>query len=192
MENKQIYPPRIEGMYDQKGPGALSGRIFSIDVSLDKESVCAFFSKYEVCGSLSLREHANQMFGKRSNSQTSAENLEKVTFRTNQDAIYPVSSTINQARGFVGLRTLSESKGVQGDSAYMISNGDQMISCTAFSLEQVADIKEPDMVHYKHVDALPYEQLRDLKNYAKQVEPAQTGAMTHPGGKEEVVCYADI
>lgn len=31
-----------------------------------------------------------------------------------------------------------------------------------------------------------------LWKYAKQVGPARTGAVTHPGGKEEVVCYADI
>jgi dihydroxy-acid dehydratase len=31
-----------------------------------------------------------------------------------------------------------------------------------------------------------------LKKYADQVGPAVTGAVTHPGGAEEVVCYADI
>ncbi|MGH6815072.1 MAG: dihydroxy-acid dehydratase [Hyphomicrobiaceae bacterium] len=31
-----------------------------------------------------------------------------------------------------------------------------------------------------------------LRKYADQVGPARTGAVTHPGGKVEVVCYADI
>ncbi len=31
-----------------------------------------------------------------------------------------------------------------------------------------------------------------LKKYADQVGPARYGAVTHPGGKAEVVCYADI
>jgi len=31
-----------------------------------------------------------------------------------------------------------------------------------------------------------------LKKYADQVGPARKGAVTHPGGKAEVVCYADI
>jgi dihydroxy-acid dehydratase len=31
-----------------------------------------------------------------------------------------------------------------------------------------------------------------LRKYADQVGPARSGAVTHPGGKAEVVCYADI
>lgn len=31
-----------------------------------------------------------------------------------------------------------------------------------------------------------------LRKYADQVGPAVKGAVTHPGGKEEIVCYADI
>ena len=31
-----------------------------------------------------------------------------------------------------------------------------------------------------------------LRKYADQVGPARTGAVTHPGGQAEVVCYADI
>jgi dihydroxy-acid dehydratase len=31
-----------------------------------------------------------------------------------------------------------------------------------------------------------------LRKYAEQVGPARNGAVTHPGAKEEVVCYADI
>jgi dihydroxy-acid dehydratase len=31
-----------------------------------------------------------------------------------------------------------------------------------------------------------------LRKYADQVGPARKGAVTHPGGKAEVVCYADI
>ena len=31
-----------------------------------------------------------------------------------------------------------------------------------------------------------------LKKFADQVGPARYGAVTHPGGKAEVVCYADI
>src|SRR5690606_19049464 len=31
-----------------------------------------------------------------------------------------------------------------------------------------------------------------LRKYADQVGPARNGAVTHAGGKAEVVCYADI
>jgi dihydroxy-acid dehydratase len=31
-----------------------------------------------------------------------------------------------------------------------------------------------------------------LRKYADQVGPAHKGAVTHPGGRAEVVCYADI
>jgi dihydroxy-acid dehydratase len=31
-----------------------------------------------------------------------------------------------------------------------------------------------------------------LRKYANQVGPAYKGAVTHEGGKAEVVCYADI
>jgi dihydroxy-acid dehydratase len=31
-----------------------------------------------------------------------------------------------------------------------------------------------------------------LRKFADQVGPARTGAVTHPGGKAEVACYADI
>jgi dihydroxy-acid dehydratase len=31
-----------------------------------------------------------------------------------------------------------------------------------------------------------------LWKYAQQVGPARKGAITHPGGQAEVVCYADI
>ena len=31
-----------------------------------------------------------------------------------------------------------------------------------------------------------------LRKYADQVGPARQGAVTHPGGKAEVICYADI
>ena len=31
-----------------------------------------------------------------------------------------------------------------------------------------------------------------LRKYAIQVGPAYAGAVTHPGGAEEIVCYADI
>jgi dihydroxy-acid dehydratase len=31
-----------------------------------------------------------------------------------------------------------------------------------------------------------------LKKYADQVGPARSGAVTHPGGRAEVTCYADI
>jgi dihydroxy-acid dehydratase len=41
------------------------------------------------------------------------------------------------------------------------------------------------------VPANPY-QSGALRKYADQVGPAQKGAVTHAGGKAEVVCYADI
>jgi dihydroxy-acid dehydratase len=31
-----------------------------------------------------------------------------------------------------------------------------------------------------------------LRKFADQVGPARFGAVTHPGGKAEIVCYADI
>jgi dihydroxy-acid dehydratase len=31
-----------------------------------------------------------------------------------------------------------------------------------------------------------------LRKYADQVGPARKGAVTHAGGKAEVICYADI
>jgi len=39
--------------------------------------------------------------------------------------------------------------------------------------------------------ANPY-QTGALRKYADQVGPARLGAVTHAGGKAEVVCYADI
>jgi dihydroxy-acid dehydratase len=39
--------------------------------------------------------------------------------------------------------------------------------------------------------ANPY-QSGEIRKYADQVGPARKGAVTHAGGKAEVVCYADI
>ncbi len=75
----------------------------------------------------------------------------------------------------------------------LIKNGD-MISIDAVEGTLDLHVSEEELekrrASWKAPDN-PY-QSGVLRKYAEQVGPARTGAVTHAGGKAEVVCYADI
>lgn len=192
MEIRQIYSSVKGGIYIQEAESASSDLSCSgINTSGEVEN-CSFSNHdsliLDVLSANNLCFRNNTAFMRKAYE----ENLEKVTFYTNQDVIYPVSNTINQARGFVGFKSFLVSKASKVSRADLIGDGDRKVRDVTVSFEQDVNVEKPDTVRLKHSEASGREQLRDLRIYAKQVESARTGAMTHPGGKEEVVCYADI
>jgi dihydroxy-acid dehydratase len=75
----------------------------------------------------------------------------------------------------------------------LIKNGDIItIDAEAGTIELEVDAKELEARRATwKVPPNPY-QSGALRKFADQVGPARYGAVTHPGGKAEVVCYADI
>jgi len=80
-----------------------------------------------------------------------------------------------------------------GGPIALIRNGD-MISIDAEAGRLDLEVDEAELARRKSAwkpPANPY-QSGVLRKYADQVGPARKGAVTHAGGKAEVVCYADI
>ncbi len=75
----------------------------------------------------------------------------------------------------------------------LIVNGDIItIDAEAGTIELEVDAKELEKRRASwKAPSNPY-QSGALRKFADQVGPARYGAVTHPGGKAEVVCYADI
>src|SRR5690606_27138680 len=75
----------------------------------------------------------------------------------------------------------------------LLKDGD-MISIDAAKGTIDVEVDEAELARRREAwraPANPY-QSGALRKYADQVGPARTGAVTHAGGKAEVVCYADI
>jgi dihydroxy-acid dehydratase len=75
----------------------------------------------------------------------------------------------------------------------LLKDGD-IISIDAEKGTLDLEVDEAELARRREVwsaPANPY-QSGALRKYADQVGPARTGAVTHAGGKAEVVCYADI
>jgi dihydroxy-acid dehydratase len=75
----------------------------------------------------------------------------------------------------------------------LINNGDIItIDAEAGTIELEVDAKELELRRASwKAPSNPY-QSGALRKFADQVGPARYGAVTHLGGKAEVVCYADI
>ncbi len=80
-----------------------------------------------------------------------------------------------------------------GGPIALVKDGD-MISIDAEAGTLDLEISEDEFKRRQEEWKAPINQYQSgvLWKYADQVGPARTGAVTHPGGKEEVVCYADI
>ena len=75
----------------------------------------------------------------------------------------------------------------------LIKNGDIIaIDAEAGTIELEVDAKELETRRASWKVPHNAYQSGALKKFADQVGPARYGAVTHPGGKAEVVCYADI
>ena len=80
-----------------------------------------------------------------------------------------------------------------GGPIALIQNGD-IISIDAEAGRLDLDVPEAELAKRRKAwkpPSNPY-QTGALRKYADQVGPARTGAVTHAGGKAEVICYADI
>jgi dihydroxy-acid dehydratase len=80
-----------------------------------------------------------------------------------------------------------------GGPIALVRNGD-MISIDAEAGTLDLEVSKAELDQRKKswkAPANPY-QSGVLRKYADQVGPARKGAVTHAGGKAEVVCYADI
>jgi dihydroxy-acid dehydratase len=80
-----------------------------------------------------------------------------------------------------------------GGPIALLEDGD-MISIDAVEGRLDLEVSEAELARRRKAwkaPANPY-QSGALKKYADQVGPAHKGAVTHPGGKAEVICYADI
>jgi dihydroxy-acid dehydratase len=80
-----------------------------------------------------------------------------------------------------------------GGPIALIENGD-IISIDAVKGTLDLEVPKSELAKRRRAwkaPANPY-QSGALRKYADQVGPARKGAVTHPGGKAEVICYADI
>jgi dihydroxy-acid dehydratase len=80
-----------------------------------------------------------------------------------------------------------------GGPIALVQNGD-IISIDAIEGRLDLEVSEAELAKRRAVwkaPANPY-QSGVLRKYADQVGPARKGAVTHAGGKAEVICYADI
>jgi dihydroxy-acid dehydratase len=80
-----------------------------------------------------------------------------------------------------------------GGPIALVQNGD-MISIDAEKGTLDLEVEPEELARRKKVWKAPDNPHRSgvLRKYADQVGPARFGAVTHPGGKAEVHCYADI
>lgn len=81
----------------------------------------------------------------------------------------------------------------EGGPIGLIQNGD-IISIDAEAGTIDLDVSAEELSKRRESWKLPDNPYQSgaLKKFADQVGPARYGAVTHPGGKAEVVCYADI
>jgi dihydroxy-acid dehydratase len=80
-----------------------------------------------------------------------------------------------------------------GGPIALVRDGD-MISIDAIEGRLDLEVSEAELAERRKSwkpPANPY-QSGVLRKYAEQVGPARKGAVTHAGGKAEVICYADI
>ncbi len=80
-----------------------------------------------------------------------------------------------------------------GGPIALVQNGD-MISIDAEKGTLDLEVEPEELARRKKVWKAPDNPHRSgvLRKYADQVGPARYGAVTHPGGKAEIHCYADI
>ncbi|GBF26809.1 dihydroxy-acid dehydratase [bacterium MnTg02] len=80
-----------------------------------------------------------------------------------------------------------------GGPIALVEEGD-MISIDAEAGTMDLEVSDEELQRRRERWVAPKNEYRSgaLWKYADQVGPARKGAVTHPGGKEEVVCYADI
>jgi dihydroxy-acid dehydratase len=80
-----------------------------------------------------------------------------------------------------------------GGPIALVRDGD-MISIDAQKGRLDLEVSETELVERRKGWKAPVNSYQSgaLKKYADQVGPASKGAVTHPGGRAEVVCYADI
>ena len=80
-----------------------------------------------------------------------------------------------------------------GGPIALVRNGD-MISIDAEQGRLDLDVSEAELAERRKAWKAPPNGYQSgvLRKYADQVGPARQGAVTHPGGKAEVICYADI
>ena len=80
-----------------------------------------------------------------------------------------------------------------GGPIALVQDGDMIsIDAEAGTLDLLVEQEELDRRKEKWVAPSTQYQSGTIWKYAQQVGSARMGAVTHPGGKEEVVCYADI
>ena len=80
-----------------------------------------------------------------------------------------------------------------GGPIALVQNGD-MIAIDADKGRLDLEVPKAELARRRKAwtaPANPY-QSGVLRKYADQVGPARKGAVTHAGGKAEVICYADI
>lgn len=153
-----------------------------------------------------LREHYSTVTGK-----VATQNLEKVKFNRNQKVVYPVSTPISRTGGVVGLQgslaldgaivkvagmTKLQFRGparALGGPIALIENRD-MISIDAEKVRLDLEVPKAETAKRRKARKAPANPCQSgvLRKYADRVGPARKGAVTHAGGKAEVICYADI
>ncbi len=143
--------------------------------------------------------------------KTLKQNLEKLKFNKNQKVVYPVSTPISKAGGVAGLQgslalvgaivkvagmTKLQFRGparALGGPIALIENRD-MISIDAEKVRLDLEVPKAELAKRRKAWKAPANPYHSgvLRKYADQVGPARKGAVTHAGGKAEVICYADI
>ncbi|MGH1350483.1 MAG: hypothetical protein ACRBBN_06705 [Methyloligellaceae bacterium] len=134
--------------------------------------------------------------------RTLEENLENVIFSTDQDVIYPVSKTItDKDRILLPKRSSAlfsdccfsdETEAAFGGPNTLIQDGDMISIKAGDELADEISINKP-VAYFSDKPSFIHKAFSELsQEYSKQVGSAQAGAVTHPGGRKEVVCYADI
>jgi len=80
-----------------------------------------------------------------------------------------------------------------GGPIALVQNGD-MISIDAAKGRLDLEVSEAELAKRRKAWQAPPNPYQSgvLRKYADQVGPARKGAVTHAGGKAEVICYADI
>ena len=80
-----------------------------------------------------------------------------------------------------------------GGPIALVQNGD-MISIDAVEGRLDLEVSEAELAKRRAAWKAPANAYQSgvLRKYADQVGAARKGAVTHAGGKAEVVCYADI
>ncbi len=134
--------------------------------------------------------------------RTLSENLENVTFGTDQDVIYPVSNPITSTgvvKGFISDRAGSFCINQAGPEVAFggplkLVRDEDMILVSAVSGELYLKLGSEELEEHRknRMPSTQDDQSGKLWKYSKQAGSMQTGALVHSEGKKEVVCYADI